>query len=473
MKIEMPSIYPVTSHTDFVGKGSIFVAITGMQKNGEQYILTALEKGASTIVVQENCEIDPDILQKIKEYRATVMYVANTRRALSELAAKKLDEPAKKLKIVGVTGTKGKTSTCFMIYRLLMQAGKKVALLSTVEKRIEKDLVDLDLTTPLPDHLHMFLKLCVDRGIEHVVMEVSAQALSLHRLDNITFDAGVFTNFALEHLEFYNNLDEYFKAKTLLIQKVKDISNVFMNIDDQYGRQLSKRYPEISTYSLQDKSATLYGKPIYQKQSIDLSVLYNENYYTFSSHLMGEFNAYNMLSAISIVSALSIQLKVIVDGFIKLEQIPGRMEKYMLSNGATCFIDYAHNPSSFEAVLSMLRSQTKNLIVVFGVGGCRDKSKRPIMGGVVEKYADVAILTSDNPRDELPSAIIKDIKSGFSGDSLQILEEINRTTAIEIACKMSKVGSIVAVLGKGRDEYQIVGSLTFPFKERSIIKPFL
>jgi UDP-N-acetylmuramoyl-L-alanyl-D-glutamate--2,6-diaminopimelate ligase len=473
MKIEIPSVYPVTSHTDYVGRGSIFVAITGMQKDGGEYILTALEKGASVIVIQENRTLDDKLLQKIKEHKATLKYVANTRHALSKLSAEALGNPAKKLKIVGVTGTKGKTSTCFMIYKFLMQAEKKVALLSTVEKRIGTDLIDLALTTPLPDHLHMFLKLCVDRGVECVVMEVSAQSLSLHRLDDITFDAAVFTNFALEHLEFYDNLDEYFKAKTLLIQKVKSMSNVFMNIDDQYGKQLAERHPEMSTYSLQNKSATLYGKPVFKNQFLELSVFLDESYYTFSSHLMGEFNAYNMLSAISIVSTLGISLNVVAEGLMKLEQIPGRMEKYMLANGATCFIDYAHNPSSFEAVLSMMRSQTKNLIVVFGVGGCRDKSKRPIMGAIVEKYADVAILTSDNPRDELPTEIIKDIKSGFSGGELQVFEETNRTCAIEMACKMSTFGSVVAVLGKGRDEYQIVGSLTFPFKERSIIKPFL
>lgn len=473
MKIEIPRVYPVTSHTDFVGKGSIFVAITGLQENGERYILTALEKGASAIVVQESHVLDSHVLEKIKECNAKVKYVKNTRSALSKLSAEALGNPAKKMKIVGVTGTKGKTSTCFMIYKLLLKAGEKVALLSTVEKRIGEDIVDLALTTPLPDHLHMFLNMCVDRGIEHVVMEVSAQSLSLHRLDDIDFEAAAFTNFALEHLEFYDDLDEYFKAKTLLFDKVKNQSLVFINADDKYGKQLLDRRLNTSSYSLQNRASTLYGKPVYKNDALELSVLFENNYFTFSSHLMGEFNAYNMLAAISIVSALNIPLSSVANGLMDLEQIPGRMERYDLSNGATCFIDYAHNPSSFEAVLSMLRSRTKDLIVVFGVGGCRDKSKRPIMGSIVEKYADTAVLTSDNPRDEHPTAIIKDIKSGFKGGSLQILEEINRTSAIEMACKLSKNGSIVAVLGKGRDEYQIVGSLTFPFKERSIIKPFL
>jgi UDP-N-acetylmuramoyl-L-alanyl-D-glutamate--2,6-diaminopimelate ligase len=473
MKIEMPSIYPVTSHSGRAGKGSTFVAITGMQENGERYILEALERGASTIVVQQDSVVDEVVLQKIQECRASLRYVQNTRVALSQLAAESLDNPAEKMKIVGVTGTKGKTSTCFMIYQLLMKAGKKVALLSTVEKRIGESLVDLALTTPLPDHLHMFLKMCVDREVEYVVMEVSAQSLSLHRLDNIMFDAGAFTNFSLEHLEFYKNLDEYFESKTLLIGKVKNPAAVFVNIDDQYGRKIAERYPAISTYSLQDNTATMFGTPQYKNNQLDLSFFFQDQYYTFSSHLMGEFNAYNMLAAISIVSALSIPLEVISQGLMALEKIPGRMEKYLLSNGASCFIDYAHNPSSFEAVLSTLRSQTKDLIVVFGAGGGRDKSKRPMMGAIVEKYADLAILTSDNPRDEHPVAIINDIKSGITGDRLKMIEEVNRTTAIEMACTMSQAGSIVAVLGKGRDEYQIVGSLTFPFKERSIIKPFL
>ena len=473
MKIEMPSIYPVTSHSGRIGKGSTFVAITGMQENGERYILEALERGASTIVVQADSVVDETVLEKIKECKATLSYVKNTRVALSQLSAESLGNPAQKMKIVGVTGTKGKTSTCFMIYQLLMAAGKKVALLSTVEKRIGEAFVDLALTTPLPDHLHMFLKMCVDLEIEYVVMEVSAQSLSLHRLDNVSFNAGAFTNFSLEHLEFYKNLEEYFQSKTLLINKIKDPACLFVNIDDEYGKQIANKYPQLSTYSLLDETATISAKARHKNNLLQLSVLCKGEHYEFSSHLMGEFNGYNMLAAISIVSALSIPLAAVATGLAALERIPGRMEKYQLANGAVCFIDYAHNPSSFEAVLSTLRSHTKDLIVVFGAGGGRDKSKRPIMGSIVEKYADTAILTSDNPRDEHPIAIIKDIKAGIVGDRLNMLEEINRTTAIEMACTMSKEGSVVAVLGKGRDEYQIVGSLTFPFKERSIIKPFL
>lgn len=360
-----------------------------------------------------------------------------------------------------------------MMYTLLKQAGKKVALLSTVEKRIGEDLVDLALTTPLPDHLHMFLKMCVDREIEYVVMEVSAQSLSMHRLDGIDFEAAAFTNFSLEHLEFYANLDEYFKAKLRLFDKVKDASAIFMNADDEYGQQLIQRHPDISSYSLKNINATLYGVPRYKNEALELSVVHNEKHFIFTSNLIGEFNAYNMLAAISVISALEIPLETIACGLEKLDQIPGRMEKYRLANGATCFIDYAHNPSSFEAVLSMLRSQTRDLIVVFGVGGDRDKSKRPIMGAIVEKYADTAILTSDNPRNEHPADIIENIKRGFTGKNLRVIEEINRTNAIEMACDFSKAGSIIAILGKGRDEYQIVGTLTFPFKERSIIKPFL
>ena len=186
-----------------------------------------------------------------------------------------------------------------MIYRLLMQAGKKVALLSTVEKRIGEDIADLALTTPLPDHLHMFLKMCVDREVEYVVLEVSAQSLSLHRLDDVDFDAASFTNFSHEHLEFYENLDEYFKAKTALIGKVKDLSHVFMNTDDDYGKTLIECNPGISTYSLQDTNATLFGKPAYKNHSLELAVMWNQKIIIHSLHLMGEFNAYNMLAAIS------------------------------------------------------------------------------------------------------------------------------------------------------------------------------
>jgi UDP-N-acetylmuramoyl-L-alanyl-D-glutamate--2,6-diaminopimelate ligase len=346
--------------------------------------------------------------------------------------------------------------------------------LSTAEKLIGSQLVSMSLTTPLPEHLHIFFDLCVEQGIEYVVMEVSAQSLSLYRVHGLEFQAGVFTNFSLEHLEFYKNMQDYLDAKINFFSMVKDPKNMFINAEDPSGSQILHQHSEYSSFSLEDTNATRYALVKLGLRSICLQLKHDEQIFNFQANLVGRFNAYNLLSAIAVMHSLGFSLALIEPTTESLAQIPGRMEQYPLKNGATCFIDYAHNPSSYEAVLSTLRQMTDNLIVVFGAGGARDRSKRPMMGAIVEKYCDIAIVTSDNPRDESAAAIADDIVAGFTGcRQFEHLRELNRTKAIELAYELSREGTVVAVLGKGRDEYQIVGHLTFPFKERAIIRPFL
>ena len=220
--IILPLVYPVTGHTDYVGKGSTFVAISGTKHNGLDFVSLALEKGASKIIVQSDCVVSAEIQNIIQQHNATLEYVDDCRKALSELSAQALGYPASKLKIVAITGTKGKTSTSFMAYHMLHSLGKKVALISTVEKRIGSYNVSMQLTTPLPDQIQIFLAECVVYGIEYVVMEVSAQALTLQRVEGIEFEVGVFTNLSHEHFEFYKDMDEYFAAKKMLLTKIKN-----------------------------------------------------------------------------------------------------------------------------------------------------------------------------------------------------------------------------------------------------------
>lgn len=474
MQIELPKIYPVASHTDNVGPGTTFVAIAGSKYDGTLYIQLAIEKGAQKIVVQENVKLSDELLHTIKQAGASVSYVENCRKEIAILIAQALDYPAKKLKIVGITGTKGKTSTSYLIYHLLKEQGCKTALISTAEKFIGSMAVGMDLTTPLPEHLHMFFAMCVQHEIEYVVMEVSAQSLTLHRVYGLEFHAGVFTNFSLEHLEFYKNMQDYLDAKISFLGLVKNPKYMFVNIDDPSGKLIALDNQNVSSYSLQDSFASYFASVTLQNNSIHLQIKKEEKIYDFCAHLVGEFNAYNLFAALLVVHSFGFDFRSIALTLGNLPQIPGRMEQYILKNGAICFIDYAHNPSSYEAVLSTLRHMTQDLIVVFGAGGARDKSKRPIMGAIVEKYCDFAIVTSDNPRNESAAAIADDITAGFTGrQNFKSIRELNRTKAIELAYKMSKADSIIAVLGKGRDEYQIVGHLTFPFKERAIIRPFL
>ena len=474
MQIELPKIYPVTSHTDNVGAGTTFVAIPGSKDDGNRYICLALERGATKIVVQQEVKVSDEVLEMIASTGASLVYVENCRRALAELIAQALDYPAKKLKIIGITGTKGKTSTSYMIHHLLTQQGHKVALISTAEKLIGSTLVSMDLTTPLPEHLHMFFNLCVQHNVEYVVMEVSAQSLTLHRVHGLEFEAGAFTNFSLEHLEFYDTMQEYLDAKLQFLSMIKHPKNFMINFDDPSGNKIARDRKEFSSYSLEDKHASWYAMTTLQAGSLELAIKHDEKIYRLQAHLVGKFNAYNLFVASLIVHSLGFEFEAIEKATRTLPQIPGRMEQYPLKNGATCFIDYAHNPSSYEAVLSTLRLMTSDLIVVFGAGGARDKSKRPMMGAIVEKHCDFAIVTSDNPRNESAAAIANDIVAGFTGaQDFQHVRELNRTKAIEMAYAMSKPGTVIAVLGKGRDEYQIVGHLTFPFKERAIIRPFM
>jgi len=472
--IIFPSVYPVTGHTDFVGQGTTFVAIAGSKHNGLDFVPLALEKGASKIVVSTGQVLTDELQQLIKKHNASLEFVQDTRKALAELSAQALDFPAKKLKIVGITGTKGKTSSSYMAYHMLHAIGKKVALVSTIEKRIGSELIAMPLTTPLPDQLQMFLSLCVKYDIEYVVLEVSAQALTLSRVEGIEFEAGVFTNFSHEHLEFYKDLKEYFEAKVLLVNKIKKPENMFINIDDQYGKQLFLENKNCSTFSLQNKQASLYGCMHQVDGQTMLHLKNNNQMYDIYIPFLGVFNAYNLLGVLGLMRALAIDFSELKYALKSLPHVPGRMEKYQLKNGALCFIDYAHNPSSFEAVLSTLRSMTPHLIVVFGAGGNRDPQKRPLMGQIAQKYCDIVIVTSDNPRDESPLDIALAIQKGFDfTKKFEFYQELNRVKAIELGHELSKNGSIVAILGKGRDEYQIVGDLTFPFKERSIIKPFM
>jgi UDP-N-acetylmuramyl-tripeptide synthetase len=474
MNIQLPKIYPVTSHTDNVGPGSTFVAIPGSKDDGTRYIGIALQRGATKIVVQKNVHLSDDLLEQISFMQVQLLVVENCRLELAQLIAQALDYPAKKLKLIGVTGTKGKTSTSYMMHHLLSAQGKKVALISTAEKLIGSTIVSLDLTTPLPEHLHIFFDLCVQHNVEYVVMEVSAQSLTLHRVEGLEFEAGAFTNFSLEHLEFYKSMQDYLDAKIEFFSMIKNPKNMFVNIDDPSGLMIWQKKPEHSSYSLENSNASWYAWTTLEQGSLALTIKNEDKIHTITAPLVGKFNAYNLFAASLIINSLGFEFDQIARAASLLPQIPGRMEQYPLKNGATCFIDYAHNPSSYEAVLSTLRQMSGDLIVVFGAGGARDKSKRPMMGAIVEKYANLAIVTSDNPRNESAADIADDIVAGFTGrGDFKSMRELNRTRAIELAYELSQPGTVIAVLGKGRDEYQIVGSLTFPFKERAIIRPFM
>lgn len=440
----IPKIYPVACHTDNVGPGSTFVAIHGMKQDGVAYIPAALEKGARTIVVDNSAVISLELLALLKQYNAQLVRVENSRAALAHMSVHALSYPAKKLKIVAITGTKGKTTTTFLLEHILRSAGKKTAMLSTVLNRINGVDVPTKLTTQQPDYLNVFFDVCVKEGIEWVVMEVAAQAFTLHRVEGLMFDAAIFTNFSQEHGEFYTNMNDYFAAKAKIINHLKTHAPLIVNADDDRVMNLGELYDD--TYCF---TRTLYTCPA----------------------LIGDFNQYNIAAAATCAIHLGVTRTAIQEALNSFIGVPGRLEKYQLTNGAWGIIDYAHNPSSFEAVLGELRTLTDHLIVIFGCGGERDSSKRPVMGKIASEIADQVILTADNPRTENLEEINKHILAGIASEHQhKILIEEDRERAIRLAYRRSRAGSIIVLLGKGPDEYQIIQGVTYPFSEKAILK---
>ena len=470
--IEFPRHLRVTAHTDFVGQHSTFVAIQGTRQDGKTFIPQALERGATTIVLQEDECLSDAHASLIAQKNASVMRVHNIRRAFAELSARAYEYPAKKLKIIGVTGTKGKTTSVFLIEYLLRSQGLKTAMLSSVHNKILDTVLPTQLTTQQPDYLHAFLHQCVLHAVDVVIMEVAAQALSLERVHGIAFDTILFTNFDQEHGEFYNSMPEYFAAKCKIFDHKKPETKIFLNRDNPWCAQLLEKNPHFIAYSCNDARADYSMRELsYSLLGIKAHVCHDGERVQLTSPLIGEFNAANILGALVVCHAYERALPDLVRSLKTFNIIPGRLELHCMPNGARAFIDYAHNPSSLSSVLKTLREFTDHLIVVCGAGGDRDAGKRPIMGSLAAEYADVVFLTTDNPRSEDPSAIVQAMLAGVP-DVLRskIHIELDRECAIQRAYECSRSTSIIALLGKGPDHYQLVKGQKIYFNEAEILQ---
>ncbi len=473
--INFPLYFFVACHTDNVCPGSTFVVIQGMNVDGIQFIPEAINRGAKCIVLEHEAILSTAIEEMIQKNDITVKRVVNTRLALAHMSAQANGYPAKKLRIIGITGTKGKTTTSFLLEHMFRTAGYKTALISTVKNSINGHDLRAPLTTPQPDYLHHFLHCCVEQNVDIVIMEVAAQALSLHRTADIEFDGALFTNFSLEHLEFYPSMENYFAAKTILFKQCKPNAPILINADDLHGKIILNTYSNALSFGLHEQ-VTIKGlidktNSDAATHGVNIKITHAAKEFDLKcTNLFGDFNAYNILAASSMALCFNINAETIAQALTTFPGVPGRLQKYTLPNGASCVIDYAHNPASYEAVLSLLKSKTDHLIVIFGAGGKRDPIKRPLMGTIAAQFADIIILTSDNPRDEDPKKIIDDIAFGVPHDQQhKIIREVDREEAIKKAYAHSKAGTVIAILGKGTDEYQIIGTRKTPFSEANII----
>lgn len=462
----MPSTFPVTCHTNCVGKGTTFVVIKGLHQDGMLYVPLALERGALEIVIEEGMHVSEEIKQLCVQHGATISYVQNTRKALAQLSAQAAGYPAEKLKLYGVTGTKGKTTSVWMWYHILLQQNSAVALISTVGNYIGDIKFETHMTTPQPDYIHQFFKLCVEQKIEYVVMEVAAQATTFFRLETLEFDTFIFTNLEREHGELYPTMDEYFEAKRKIIDYVK--GSLIINIDNQYGAQLYTMYPDATPYSFKDNLVEYFFEYV-PKRTENHLVLHDTAF--IYNQFLGLFNAYNLAAVIIACKENGSNIShLMLNQYISIiPPVPGRMEQYTVYTGATVIIDYAHTPSSFEALFSTLFVYNKKLIIIFGAGGGKDRSKRPIMGSIAAKYAHRIYITNDNPRFEDPVDIAQHIFLGIPEDKHSLVSiELDRKKAIENAISESDSHTIILVLGKGPDEYQIVAGEKLFFSDRLI-----
>jgi len=464
----MKKLFPVTAHTDHVGPGCTFVAIPGYHADGTQYVASAIKKGIRTIVLEESAALDQESEQLIKQHAVTITRVTNTRKALAQLSAQAAGYPADKLKIIGITGTKGKTTTAHLLFHILQASGISAALIGTVNNQINYTVYPPSLTTPQPDYLHQFLKECVEQQIEWVVMEVAAHAVTLDRIDGIKFDCIIITNIAQEHLEFYDSMDEYAAAKINLLKYRKLGAPAWLNGADKRLQKITAN--TCFFYSL-GQSADITGN-YHPGNLFVVDVTYQDQIRSMvCSALMGKYNAYNLLAAVSGALTAGLLLEHISHAIKTFTGLRGRLERYQLPNGAVAIIDYAHNPLSYEALLSTLKVTTEHLMVIFGAGGERDADRRPQMAAIVAQYADQIIITTDNPRHEDLQQIVEDLLSGIPENKRErVIIEPDRKRAIEIAYQKSHPGSLIALLGKGPDEYQLIGNKKIAFSERTILE---
>lgn len=446
-----------------VRPGSAFIAIRGTQVDGHMFIDDAISRGASAIICEESYySEDADI---------TIIEVENTAVILGKLAQAFHDNPAEKLKIIGITGTNGKTTTATLVYQVLQKCGKKVSLLGTVQKRILDDVADSRLTTSDAIELAKDMKKMVDAGSEFLVMEVSSHALHQHRVSGFKFKVGAFTNLSHDHLDYHHTVEDYFEAKKLLFDNLHECASAVVNIDDAYGSEIIKDCKATKwLLSFQDSSDSIIKN---NADGLEI-VVKNEK---IQSPLIGTFNAYNIGEAFLISYALGLNPHEISSALAEAKGAAGRMEPVLTDNEGLpkILVDYAHTPDALQNVLSTLdavRSVKNKLIVVFGAGGDRDTSKRPKMAEVAEKYADQIIVTSDNPRTENPDSIIADILSGFSNTD-NVISITNRKEAIGKAVELAEEHDLVLIAGKGHETYQEVNGERSPFDDREIARYFL
>jgi UDP-N-acetylmuramoyl-L-alanyl-D-glutamate--2,6-diaminopimelate ligase len=445
-----------------VKEGTVFIAIRGTQVDGHMFLEDAIGRGAKVVICEESYYTEEDVC---------IIEVENTHKLAGPIAQAFTGYPAKNMKVIGITGTNGKTTTATLVYQVLTACGEKVSLLGTVSKRILDDVIDSKLTTSDPIELARDMKAMVEAGSEYLVMEVSSHALDQDRVAGFDFEVAAFTNLSQDHLDYHETLDEYAKAKKILFDNLPESSTAVINSDDTQGNFMLKNCKaKKSLLSFGNESSHILNN---SPEGITL-VIEGER---IESPLVGTFNAYNVGEAYLICKALGLDSKEIAGALREAKGAAGRMESVIVegNNLPVVIVDYAHTPDALQNVcstLSSVKEDNQKLTVIFGAGGDRDSSKRPKMAQAAAEFADKIIVTSDNPRSENPDLIIADILDGF--ESLENVKSItDRRQAIQKAIEEATGDEIILIAGKGHEDYQEVKGERHHFDDREIAKVFL
>ena len=464
-------IVGLESNSKLVKKGYLFIAIKGFSTDGHKFIENAIENGATAVMVEEGCDLKA---LKIPD-DVTIIMAKDTREALAICSSNFYENPSRKFKLIGVTGTKGKTTTTFMIKEILEKAGKKVGLVGTIATYINgKKIKDSNRTTPESLELQRDFAQMVDEGVEVVVMEVSSQSLKLHRVDGCEFDIVLFTNFSEDHISpnEHPDMEDYFQSKLKLFYMCK---TGIVNTDDLHGAKIPALFPEnnITTYGI-DNYANVLAKDITITNSyVDFKVKITDRNERVKTCIPGRFSVYNSLAAICVAQKFGISPEVVKEALLEV-RVPGRSEMVDNKLEIPIMIDYAHSPESLQNILQAVKSYTRGKVIsVFGCGGDRDSGKRPIMGEISGKIADFTVITSDNPRTEDPTKIVEQIEEGMKKTKGKYTVIVDRTEAIKEAIKMATKRDIIVLAGKGHEPYQEINGEKYPFDERIIVKELI
>jgi UDP-N-acetylmuramoyl-L-alanyl-D-glutamate--2,6-diaminopimelate ligase len=461
----------ITYDSRAVSPGQVFVALRGQHADGASFARQAIERGAAAVVSEQAAPDGVHVPWAIVE---------DARLALAVLAAAFYRDPSREMRVIGITGTNGKTTTAYLVASIFEAAGIRCGILGTVGYRIGDEVREATRTTPEAPEVQALLREMVDKQCGACAMEVSSHALSLRRVDGIAFAAAIFTNLTRDHLDFHADMDDYFRAKRRLFEMLPRDAPSLVNLDDPRGASLVEAGGRPMTYAINRPADVTPGPLSFSLGGLSLDVRTPRGALHVTSKLVGRPNVYNILAAVSAATALDVPLDAIARGLQSLEGVPGRFQVVSdARDEVTVVVDYAHTDDALRNLLETARPLAPGrLITVFGAGGDRDRTKRPLMGAVAGRLSDLIVITSDNPRGEDPNRIIEEVQRGITPDTRRgsaqaLLTIVDRGAAIAKAIEVARPGDVVLVAGKGHEKYQVIGDRTLPFDDVAVAREAL